>query len=67
MTVQPVHHDLFLQCFNLQHHDRVHSLADSPQNGLLLRADIHALFDDYQWSFDVPLVSAASSYPLLLC
>jgi hypothetical protein len=54
---KPIHRNLFLQCFSLEQHDRVHSLADSPQNGLLLRADIHALFDDYQWSFDVPLVS----------
>ena len=25
-------------------------LADTPQNAILLRADIHTLFDDYQWS-----------------
>jgi hypothetical protein len=25
-------------------------LVDRPLNAILLRADIHALFDDYQWS-----------------
>ena len=25
-------------------------LADSPKNAILLQADIHTLFDDYQWS-----------------
>jgi HNH endonuclease len=24
--------------------------ADRPHNAFLLRADIHSLFDDYQWS-----------------
>lgn len=24
--------------------------ADQPHNAMLLRADIHSLFDDYQWS-----------------
>lgn len=24
--------------------------ADRPHNAMLLRADIHSLFDDYQWS-----------------
>lgn len=27
-----------------------HRLADRPCNAILLRADIHSLFDDYQWS-----------------
>lgn len=25
-------------------------VADRPHNGILLRADVHSLFDDYQWS-----------------
>lgn len=25
-------------------------VADRPQNAILLRADVHSLFDDYQWS-----------------
>jgi HNH endonuclease len=25
-------------------------VADQPHNAILLRADIHSLFDDYQWS-----------------
>ena len=25
-------------------------VADQPHNALLLRADVHSLFDDYQWS-----------------
>jgi hypothetical protein len=29
---------------------RTRKLADRPQNAILLRADIHSLFDDYQWS-----------------
>jgi hypothetical protein len=27
-----------------------HANADTPNNAILLRADIHILFDDYQWS-----------------
>ena len=27
-----------------------HKCADQPYNAILLRADIHSLFDDYQWS-----------------
>jgi hypothetical protein len=27
-----------------------HKVADGPHNAILLRADIHSLFDDYQWS-----------------
>lgn len=27
-----------------------HKVADRPHNAILLRADIHRLFDDYQWS-----------------
>jgi HNH endonuclease len=33
-----------------------HSLADAPENGILLRADIHLFFDAYQFAFHVPLV-----------
>jgi len=29
---------------------RTRERADTPQNAILLRADIHTLFDDYQWS-----------------
>ena len=31
--------------------------ADTPKNAMLLRADIHALFDDYQWSLWVRTMS----------
>jgi HNH endonuclease len=30
-------------------------LADRPQKAMLLRADIHSLFDDYQWGIWVCL------------
>ena len=33
-----------------QHLVCTRKLADCPQNAILLRADIHNLFDDYQWS-----------------
>lgn len=29
---------------------RNRQFADQPHNAMLLRADIHSLFDDYQWS-----------------
>jgi hypothetical protein len=35
--------------------------ADTPQNAILLRADIHTLFDDYQWSLWVCQISVTHS------
>ena len=34
-----------------------HERADTPQNAILLRVDIHTLFDDYQWSLWVCQIS----------
>ena len=37
-------------------------IADQPRNALLLRADVHSLFDDYQWSIWVCQVYSISSF-----
>jgi hypothetical protein len=34
---------------------RTRKIADSPHNAILLRADVHSLFDDYQWAVWVPM------------
>jgi HNH endonuclease len=53
------HFDPFASCrpsgtINLEN---VQAAADSPANGILLRADIHIFFDAYQFAFLVPLVN----------
>ena len=37
-------------------------LADRPLNAVLLRADVHAFFDDYQWSIWVCRIHSVSHF-----
>jgi hypothetical protein len=43
----------FLNCVGKQGNKKdIERIADSEINGMLLRADIHAFFDDYQFAFN---------------